>query len=554
MAFIFGGNTGMSYEDVQRKREIAASLAANLGTPRNVSEGLTAIGKALAARGMTRRADEADARNRDEFNKKWGQLFSGGSSGVSPSGVSSPAPSYTPPDPSSPQGIAADTMTALGKRSPYADAIASVESAGSGDYSAVGPDTGKGRAYGRYQVMDFNVGPWTKKHLGKEMTPQEFLNDPAAQDAVFSGEFGSYVQKYGNPQDAASMWFSGRPMAAAGNASDGYNTVPQYVEKFNAALGGPERLTQAGGMDIGTLAEVAGSPYASEGQKAIAQALLSQQMQATDPMRRLELERAQLEIDAMRNPKPKPVNEEYNLAVQQSILRGEPAPTLTEWKRGNASAGAANQTVQIGDSEGVPANDAALRKKLGEKEGEVWASYLEAGATSSGTVQDMQLMDEIITMAPQGPVTGRLANAFPGVNSAADAFNSVVKRVAPTLRAPGSGSTSDVEYDGMLKSLPQLSARPEANRAIAAMMKAKAEINVKRAEIVRSAQNDEIDIKTARRMMSELDSQSIMTPELKAILGDLAPTPESAAGSAPEGVDQELWDVMSPEERALWEN
>lgn len=141
----------------------------------------------------------------------------------------------------------------------YSDAIASVESDGSGGYSAVGPDTGKGRAYGRYQVMDFNIGPWTREVLGREMTPEEFVASPQAQDAVFGAKFGSYVQRYGNPQDAASMWFSGRPMAEAGNASDGYTTVPEYVNKFNNALGAPRNAFAEGappqqqGMDLNRL-------------------------------------------------------------------------------------------------------------------------------------------------------------------------------------------------------------------------------------------------------------------------------------------------------------
>ena len=103
----------------------------------------------------------------------------------------------------------------------YANAIASIESAGSGDYAALGPVTKKGnRAYGRYQVMDFNIGPWTEKYLGRRMTPEEFLSSPEAQDKVFAGEFGSYVQKYGNPQDAASAWFTGQPLSEGGNRSD----------------------------------------------------------------------------------------------------------------------------------------------------------------------------------------------------------------------------------------------------------------------------------------------------------------------------------------------
>lgn len=120
----------------------------------------------------------------------------------------------------------------------YMDAIASVESAGSGGYSAVGPTTPKGdRAYGRYQVMGSNVPAWTQVAIGQSMTPQDFLQNPQAQDAVFKQRFGADVNKYGNPQDAASVWFSGRPLHAAGNSSDGYLTTPQYVQRFNSALG-----------------------------------------------------------------------------------------------------------------------------------------------------------------------------------------------------------------------------------------------------------------------------------------------------------------------------
>ncbi|WP_316235067.1 MULTISPECIES: hypothetical protein [unclassified Bradyrhizobium] len=119
---------------------------------------------------------------------------------------------------------------------PYQQAIKDIESSG-GDYSALGPVTSSGdRAYGAYQVMGNNIPDWTAKHFGQRLTPQEFLKNKAAQDAVFNGEFGSYLQKHGNPQDAASIWFSGRPLAKVGNSSDGYMTVPSYVSKFTSGL------------------------------------------------------------------------------------------------------------------------------------------------------------------------------------------------------------------------------------------------------------------------------------------------------------------------------
>lgn len=121
--------------------------------------------------------------------------------------------------------------------SPYRDAIAGIESAGSGDYGALGPVTRKGdRAYGRYQVMGANVGPWTEKYLGRRMTPQEFLADQEAQDRVFDGEFGSYVEKYG-PQGASRAWFAGEGGMNKPNRRDGLGTsVAEYERKFAGNL------------------------------------------------------------------------------------------------------------------------------------------------------------------------------------------------------------------------------------------------------------------------------------------------------------------------------
>ena len=119
---------------------------------------------------------------------------------------------------------------------PYGEAIASIESAGSGGYSALGPVTHAGdQAIGRYQVMGSNVGDWTEKYLGRRLTKEEFLNDPRAQDAVFNGKFGELVDKYG-PQGAARAWFTGSP---TGGGSDVFGTTgDRYVAKFNAALAG----------------------------------------------------------------------------------------------------------------------------------------------------------------------------------------------------------------------------------------------------------------------------------------------------------------------------
>lgn len=119
----------------------------------------------------------------------------------------------------------------------WADAIGSIESGGR--YDIIGPATRSGdRAYGKFQVMGANVGPWTKEVLGRALTPDQFLANPQAQDAVFAAKFGQAVDQYGNPQDAASVWFTGRPLKEGAGRSDILGTTGAgYVAKFNKALG-----------------------------------------------------------------------------------------------------------------------------------------------------------------------------------------------------------------------------------------------------------------------------------------------------------------------------
>lgn len=149
---------------------------------------------------------------------------------------------------------------APGGGSPYRDAISNIESGG--DYSTVGPvaNASGDRAYGRYQVMGANVGPWTEQVLGYRMTPQEFLANPQAQDAVFDAVFGGYVSQYG-PDGAARAWFTGSP---TGTGTDVLGTTADnYVAMFNGGGGG---ASSAGGGQRGSSPSAWSPPSEAERQ------------------------------------------------------------------------------------------------------------------------------------------------------------------------------------------------------------------------------------------------------------------------------------------------
>ena len=101
--------------------------------------------------------------------------------------------------------------------------------------SEVNPDSG---ALGMGQVMPENVGPWTQKHLGRRMTPQEFLADPAAQRQVVTAQLRENYQSQlaaGYDRDtairrAAAIWYSGSGDNFNSTRSQGnYPSVRDYT-------------------------------------------------------------------------------------------------------------------------------------------------------------------------------------------------------------------------------------------------------------------------------------------------------------------------------------
>jgi hypothetical protein len=268
------------------------------------------------------------------------------------------------------------------------------------------------------------------------------------------------------------------------------------------------------------------------------QGLRQQGIQGVDPRDTQKYERMQPLVGARMYPqafeqmmaepaKPDLPNsyEEYLLAMQ------DPAFAAHQERLKRAGASQQNVTVPIGQEP----PDGKLRQELAGEEAKVWKTYKEAADQAGPLVQDLQVIDELSQAAPQGPITGRLAEAFPGVSSAGDAYQSVVARVAPSLRTPGSGSTSDIEYEGFMKSLPRLRNTPEGNAVISAVLQAKAEVNIRRGEIVDAYLNNEMSAVDARKALGELNRQSIMTPQIKQLI-------QATGGTKPaaEMTDEEL--------------
>lgn len=89
------------------------------------------------------------------------------------------------------------------------------------------------RSLGRYQVMDCFLNDYLKEAGMEKMTPEEFLNSQAAQDQLFTKVFQQRMDKFGNFDDAASSWLTGRS-AAEGRASGAKDALGTGVDRYLA--------------------------------------------------------------------------------------------------------------------------------------------------------------------------------------------------------------------------------------------------------------------------------------------------------------------------------
>jgi len=299
-ASFIGGAAPQSLADLQRRRAVANALAMQKrGFPKNIGEGLTSLGEAVGDRMTENRLAQSEKaliaqRTADPRLALPGPEVPPTAGVPAPARVPAPAPVPGVPavpgprtdatDPVEQQrakiaallqggtapGVPSENPTVAGVAPPQTGSLASdddglwsarsaaiggIESGGRKDpYNTVGIPTKYGRALGRYGIVEANVGPWSAAALGKPLTPQEFLADPAAQDAVFKHRFGTYVAKFGE-EGAARAWYGGPGNIAKTKLMDDHGrlTIGGYGQDYLRRLQGAAAATSgaSGGADAG---------------------------------------------------------------------------------------------------------------------------------------------------------------------------------------------------------------------------------------------------------------------------------------------------------------
>lgn len=219
---------------------------------------------------------------------------------------------------------------------------------------------------------------------------------------------------------------------------------------------------------------------------------------------------------------------EYRFYVEQRKAAGAEPMSFFDYQLSQKKASAQNITIGSGE------NESELMKQLAKTTGESWAKLQDQGRKAASVRQDLDALGALLSEAPQGTLWGRelglgnfqgLKLSFPSLGSfttAGQAFDSIVKRIAPSLREPGSGATSDLEVSMFLDSLPNLKNTPIANNFILEMLQAKAQLDIERSAIIDMMATGEISVAAGRMKLNEINARSILTPELRAAMATVA--------------------------------
>ncbi|MDQ0303800.1 hypothetical protein [Ancylobacter polymorphus] len=249
--------------------------------------------------------------------------------------------------------------------------------------------------------------------------------------------------------------------------------------------------------------------------------------------------------------------QEYQFALQQGF-KG----SFLDYQTALRKAGASSTSVTVNPAAG----ENAFQKSFGETQAKRYSGMIEQGDQANALLGDVAALRELGQQIQTGTGAQAIARLGPyaealGINiqglPAAQAYEAVVSRIAPRLRVPGSGAQSDFELQQFMRSLPSLGNTPEGNAVIANTLEGVAQNQRAAAEIARAAGMGEITRQEADRRLQALPDPFTAWRQQnnRSPVQESAPPAQrapAAPGAVPPGVDPQVWQFMTPEERALW--
>jgi hypothetical protein len=313
----------------------------------------------------------------------------------------------------------------------------------------------------------------------------------------------------------------------------------QGVSQGDTVAGGPAQAPAQASNRIAELASIAGNPMVRPEVRQLAMA----EIQTERARAQAEADRARTEAQNRQtaealNIDPRlggvaPTNDQKDLAQANKQRReaGLPILRMDEYKLQKARAGAASVSVDASqkaqDAFGVETSK-ALAKRFDEMvgDGDVAAQNLEL-------VTELRRLGGRIDFGAPAVAKGLLGRFGIKTDGISDieAFNTLINRLTPQQRLPGSGATSDFDAKMFKESLPQLMNTPEGNKLIIDTIEKVSQNRMARGEIAMRVQMGELDRKDGIAELRRLQAEARSMSDVVRDFGKKKPPPNAAPGT-----------------------
>lgn len=388
---LFSIDPNATPDQIAKKRAMIAAMMPQYGKARYVGEGIGQLATGIATGMSNRKMDKFEADKRSEASEAYRNLVGGGPMsvlGMKDDWGTTFAAEPEAADPMSPDAIGRDAMAAIGRGG--ADEIRSglikrglPEHIADGfimnfqDESGLDPGINEASPLVPGSRGGFGLSQWTGP---RRRALEAFAADRGTPVSNVDTQLDFLMSELQGPESAAAREIFGSKTSGEAAAAI-VNKFLRPAEEHRASrearyLGGQSRVGTGpqvayNGPSVAELSSALSNPWLSQEERGVVGMMLQQAQQANDPMRAMEMERAQLELDQLRNPQVKPINingklvdpntyeviadfsegpdptsamREYDLARSQGY-----EGTFADYKRDMAAAGRSSTTVNVGD-------------------------------------------------------------------------------------------------------------------------------------------------------------------------------------------------------------
>ncbi len=309
---------------------------------------------------------------------------------------------------------------------------------------------------------------------------------------------------------------------------------PAAPSADSAPIMGSYAAPRQGGVNIQRLLEAASDPWMNDAQRSVIGMALQQQMQQNDPMRALQAQKLQLEMDALRakpqteygfttlpdgtvlrtdkrsgNAEPiysagqKPTSDmqEYNFAVSQGF-KG----SFADYQQAMKKAGASSTNVSVGEGD-------KFYEALDKKNADTFAALSDAGIQARSKLAQIERLGGLMQASPTGATAVlKLAAGEYGIKTDGlddlQAAQALINELVPQQRQPGSGPMSDADLALFKQSLPRIINTPDGNQLILDTMRGITQYQIQMGDIADQVANREISAAEGRNRIKNLKTRS----------------------------------------------